>query len=417
MHTTLTIDKTRFLINGTPTYNEIPGCPDAYRGMLMNARFIQGIFDDRVNPRRFDRFGKKFDPEKNTGDLIAALPEWYAHGLRGITVGLQGGGPCFTTDSMTIENNPFSPDGREIDLAYLTRLTKILEACDRLGMVVIVSYFYGPQSRFLKDDAAVIEAVKRMSNWLRDSGFRNVIIEIANEHDIEPYKVHPILYLDKGIAELIEIAKRESGGLPVGCSSTGAYFCDIIPKASDVILIHGNNMSRQVFYNQIKAVKKLSLSRPIVCNEDSQALSNMQTALENGVSWGYYNNMTKQEPPADWGITPGEDRFFALRMRDVLGIERVSLPLREQFYLQGLEKNAEADGKRWIRLASICPEKIHRVAFYRNGTLIDYAYDDPFTVNFAFNWIQGPVENVRPDESWRAVVTLVNGEEIVVENR
>lgn len=415
MQTKLSIDGTRFRINGSLTYSEIPGCPEEYRGLLMNARFIQGVFDDKEDPRRFDRFGRSFDPEENTEHLIAALPQWYAHGLRAITVGFQGGGPCFTIDSATIDNNPFSPDGRSIDPAYLERMERIIRACDALGMAVIVSFFYGPQTRFLQDDRAVIQAVKTASNWLRDGNFTNVIIEIANEHDIEPYKVHPILYLDQEIAELIEIAKRESGGMPVGCSSTGAYFCDIIPKASDVILIHGNNMSRQVFYNQIKQVKKLGLNRPIVCNEDSQALSNMQTALENGVSWGYYNNMTKQEPPADWGITPGEDRFFALRLEESLGIGQAELPLQEQFYLQGLEKDAGWNGKRWVRLASLYPEKIHRVAFYRNGELIDYAYDDPFTVNFAFNWIQWPTEGIQKGEHWKAVVTLRDGVEIVKE--
>ena len=59
-------------------------------------RFIQGIFDDKADASRFERFGRHFDPEENTASLIAALPEWYAHGLRAFTVGFQGGGPCFT---------------------------------------------------------------------------------------------------------------------------------------------------------------------------------------------------------------------------------------------------------------------------------------------------------------------------------
>lgn len=48
MHTVLTVKGTKFLINGELTYSEIEKCPQNYRGLLMNARFIQGIFDDAL---------------------------------------------------------------------------------------------------------------------------------------------------------------------------------------------------------------------------------------------------------------------------------------------------------------------------------------------------------------------------------
>ena len=50
MKTKLSIEGNRFLINGQPTYSELPACPAAYRGLLLNARFIQGVFDDRLSP-------------------------------------------------------------------------------------------------------------------------------------------------------------------------------------------------------------------------------------------------------------------------------------------------------------------------------------------------------------------------------
>ncbi len=40
-HTKMTIKGDKFYINGELTYSEIDGCP--YRGLLMNARFIQGF--------------------------------------------------------------------------------------------------------------------------------------------------------------------------------------------------------------------------------------------------------------------------------------------------------------------------------------------------------------------------------------
>ena len=415
MKTTISINGRKILINGKLTYSEYADCPQEYRGLLMNMRMIQGIFDDKGDVSRFHRFGQRFDPEQNTQDLIAALPAWYANGIRAITVGFQGGGSCFTIRPDTIENNPFGEDGSSIDADYLRRMKAIIEAADEIGMLVIVSYFYCGQSMRIKDDLSVIRAVKTASNWLRDEGFTNVIIEIANEHDVESYNVHPILYDGKGIAKLIEIARRESGGIPVGCSTTGAYFSKDIGEASDIILIHGNNMTRQVFYNHIQEAKAIRPEKPIVTNEDSQGLEQMQVALDQGVSWGYYNNMTKQEPPCDWGITRGEDEFFAARLADSFGICRNDIPMEEQFYLQGLEPEMSWENKRWIRLASMYPEKIQRVDFYREDTYFAAAYNDPFTINYIVNWLQGPIEGIQKGERWRADVFLTDGTKIVKE--
>lgn len=411
MKTRISMKGRQFYINDKPVYAELDTVKPDVHGMLMNMRMIQGVFDDRVNPRRFDRFGKIFNPEKNTDDLIASLDDWYAYGLRAITVGFQGGGPCFTTDSYTVENSPFSPDGRELDSAYAARMKRIIDAADARGMVVICSFFYGVQSRLLESDRAVMSATGTAAGWLRDNGLTNVIIEIANEHDVEAYKCHPVLYTDKGIVDLIDIARRESGGMPIGCSGTGGYFSKAIAEASDAIFIHGNDQTRGQLYNLIQKAKAVKPERPLIINEDSQSLGNMQTAMEEGVSWGYYNNMTKQEPPSDWGITEGEDRFFALRMAENLGIP-VELPEpEERFYLQGLEKDMAQDGKRWIRLAALYPETVHRVDFYRNGEKVGAAYDEPFMLcAVGSNWIQRPYpETIQKGEVWKAAIHLTDG--------
>ena len=411
MKTKMTLQGRLFCLNGKPVYSEIPACPKARLGMLMNARMIQGVFDDAADAARFNRFGRVFDPEKNTDDLIAALPEWYQSGLRAITVGFQGGGPCCTIDVRTIRSNPFSPDGTSLDKACAARMKKLIDACDALGMVLICSFFYGHQCQYLADDQAVMNAVKTASNWLREQACTNVIIEIANEQDITAYRCHPILFSPEGIALLIDIARRESGGMPTGCSRTGGTFSPEIARASDVILLHGNDSSRQRVYEMICRAKEILPARPILINEDSQALSNMQAAVNEGVSWGYYNNMTKQEPPADWGITPGEDFFFARRMAGLVGIPAAPLAPEDRFYLQGLEKNAEWQGKRWIRLAGFHAEDIDRVDFYRCGVKVGTSYDDPFFLNsVSSNWFVRPFpETIEAGERWEAVVFLRDG--------
>jgi hypothetical protein len=160
----------------------------------------------------------------------------------------------------------------------------------------------------------------------------------------------------------------------------------------------------------IREVRSWDLNRPIVCNEDSQAIGQMAVTFATRTSWGYYNNMTKQEPPAEWGITRGEDQFFAHRMAAGIGIELPPLPVEEQYYLQGLEPEMTDHGQRWLRLASLHPERINFVEFYRNGELYYVSYDESFSVNFESNWRQGGVTVESDNESWKAVIHLRSGE-------
>ena len=144
MKTRVSIKGERFLINDRPVYREIPGAPSSVHGLLMNARFIQGIFDDKAAPDRFARFGwQRWDPERHTDELCAALPEWYAYGLRAFTVGFQGGMPVYTIENSTIDNNPFGADGSEIDPAYLGRLDRLIRAAEEKNLVAAgIGYFF-----------------------------------------------------------------------------------------------------------------------------------------------------------------------------------------------------------------------------------------------------------------------------------
>jgi len=407
MNTVLSIQGDRFFLNGHLSYSEIPDSP--CQGLLMNARFIQGIFDDKADPRRFDRFGLTFDPEKNTDDLIAALPQWYEAGLRAFTVGFQGGGPCFSMDSNTIINHPFSEDGTAIDPAYLGRMERLLHAADRLGMVVIVSFFYMAQSRFFKSDEAVKNAVATASRWLKETGLRNIIIEVENEYDIEGFPRPDCLLKPEGIIELIGIARKESGGLPCGCSETGGHFTPEVAAASDVILIHGNSLSPAQFYELIKKAKAITPARPIVCNEDSPAISRLAVAVREGVSWGYYNDLPLQELPTDWTIGNEELRCFADRLAITCGIKKEPEG-RTRVALQGLSANEGVDGKHWLRLAALYPEQIEWVEYFRGDDLLYRSYDEPFPVNYRTTWLYAPVTDVVPGEVFTVVVHFRDGE-------
>lgn len=410
--TELRIRNETFLINDKPVYSEIDGSDPQTHGLLFNARFIQGIFDDAAEPSRFARFGlTEWDAEANTDRLIEALPDWYAHGLRAFTVGFQGGGPCYTTDNATIVNNPYGSDGKRLDAAYAGRMDRLIRAADEIGMVVIVSFFYGSQMRHLEDGRAVRSAVTSASRFLKEGGYTNVFIEVANEHNIGLFRRHPICFEPEGMAWLIDLARRESGGLAVGCSSYGNWLEMEIAAASDVVLIHGNGTSRGQLARLADKARAAAPGRPVVCNEDSQCVGQIPVAVAGRFSWGYYNNITKQEPPADWSITPGDDTFFALRMAGAVGID-VDLPQGEQqFVLQGIDPRWSVGGQYWPRLASLYPEQIDRVEFFDGQTLLDTSWDEPFMMFTKNTWMSRPWKTDDPS-GLRAVVHLRDGSTI-----
>jgi hypothetical protein len=222
-----------------------------------------------------------------------------------------------------------------------------------------------------------------------------------------------LVYYPEGIVTLIDLVRKESGGLPVGSSGGGLHYSPEVCQASDVILVHGNGATEQTYYNMIRDVKALNLNRPILCNEDSPRFTQLKVAHQTHSSWGYYNNHTKQEPPADWSITRGEDQFFAWRMAESIGLKVQDIPLEYQFYLQGFETSCTYHNKRWIRLASLYPERIDYVEFFRDGELFDLAFEEPYYTLHRTTWIQEGVPDIEPYQKWRAVIHLHSGEVLV----
>ena len=93
--TTLNTQNTKFTINNRLTYSDIPGTKPEAHGLLMNARFIQGIFDDKADVSRFSRMGYAWDAEANTDRLITALPRMETLRLAGLYGGLTRGNARF----------------------------------------------------------------------------------------------------------------------------------------------------------------------------------------------------------------------------------------------------------------------------------------------------------------------------------
>src|SRR3546814_5770428 len=76
------------------------------------------------------------DPERNTDLLIAQMSSYIAQGVRGFTIGLQGGFPGYEG----AVNSAFPTDG-SLREKYMDRAGRVIRAADELGAVIILTCF------------------------------------------------------------------------------------------------------------------------------------------------------------------------------------------------------------------------------------------------------------------------------------
>ena len=345
--TEVSIQGPHFQINGAPTYQGVTwknpeGKQIPMEGLLMNARLVQGIFDD-LNPETRDKWAYKdtgkWDPERNTFEFIKAMESWRQHGLLAFTINLQGGSPEGYSKEQPWINSAFDAKGNLRD-AYMSRLAFILKRADELGMVAIVGYFYFGQDERLENEAAVINAVDQATTWLLERNWRNVLVEINNEcnvnynHDIlKPKRVHELI-------ERVKSTKTHGRRLLVSTSYGGGTLPgEQVIATSDYVLLHGNGVKApRKMVELIEATRKRIgvNAKPIINNEDDRPWrdkhqgfgeegTNMIVSIENGVSWGYFDYREKgesieqgfQNPPVDWSINSGRKKQFFQLLKKV----------------------------------------------------------------------------------------------------
>ena len=243
--TEVSIQGDTFRINGHPTYAGRVWKGHRIEGLLFNARLVQGIFDD-LNPATRPRWAYpdtgRWDPERNTREFIAALPEWRRHGLLAFTLNLQGGSPEGYSRAQPWHNSALAETGH-LRPDYMARLERLLDRADALGMAVILGVFYFGQDERLKDEAAVVRALDQAIDWVLDHGYRNVLLEINNECNVR-YD-HTILQPDR-VHELIQRAKarqRHGRRLLVSTSYGGGTLPGPnVVRHADFLLLHGNGV-------------------------------------------------------------------------------------------------------------------------------------------------------------------------------
>ncbi len=332
--TRIAIKGNQFYINKRITYPGRYWNGHKIEGLLMNSRMVQGIFDD-LNPVTRDQFAyldtKLWDANRNTDEFIRNMQEWYRHGLLAFTLNLQGGSPMGYGNKGWI-NSAFNSKG-ELREEYIFRLEKILDKADQIGMVVILGYFYFGQDQNLENEQAIKNATDNITTWLLAKKYKNILIEINNEADIQ-YD-HEILKPHR-VFELMNRIKKMDAKLLVSTSFAGGKIpTQRVVEASDFILLHGNGVSSSVGINQmVEEVKKIKSYRdqPILFNEDDHFQFDSDschflTAVKSYASWGYFDYRMKEEGfengfqsvPVDWSISSDRKKSFFGRLKELTG--------------------------------------------------------------------------------------------------
>lgn len=296
--TRVSIQGNKWYINGAVTY---PG--SAAEGRLMNVRMVNSVFEDlsgQVPP---------FDPEANADNFIAHIPFYVASGVRAFTINLQGGTPGYENAI----NSALASDG-SLRSEYMARVRRVIEACDRQGAVVILGCFYQRQIGILADTNAVRAAVTNTVGWIQQRGFKNVVLEIANEYSVGGgYTNYPLIGTSSGEVQLIQLAKQYAPGLLVSTSGKGdGLMPTSIAHASDFILIHFNNLTVSQIPARIQALT--SFGKPIICNEDDRtgldAVSAGQASITNSCSYGLMLYTLNQSYPFEFHGAADDTVFY-----------------------------------------------------------------------------------------------------------
>lgn len=299
-HTSVTLVGGRWHLNGKVTYAGAKA-----EGLLMNVRMVNAVFEDRKRPA--------FDPESNADRFIAQIPGYAAQGVRAFTICLQGGFPGYEG----AVNSAFQPDG-SLRESYLRRVQRVIEACDRQRMVVILGCYYQRQDQILRNEKAVRAGVANVVKWIKGAGFTNVVLEIANEFP-HPGFDHAVLKTVEGQVQLLRLAKEASPDLLVSTSGIGdGRLPESVAKASDFLLIHFNGVAVKDIPSRIKALT--AFGKAIVCNEDNkvgeEGAKAAELSVSNDASWGLMHEKLNQHFPFTF-LGPKDDLLVYAKLKEL----------------------------------------------------------------------------------------------------
>jgi hypothetical protein len=223
-------------------------------------------------------------------------------------------------------------------------------------MVVIVNYFYWRQLQWLNGEGAILRAVEAATNWLLDSGYQNILVDLMNEVQASNSSggkkdILKSQHIHEAIA-LAQSLNRSGRRLLV---STSIHPENWLPEGKwgdrvDFFMPHGNSQNAMELSREIRSLRTFTAyqanPRPILINEDSIHLDSLEAAVDEYASWGYYSQgygaggswmhgrfdwlahgredsyaalSGFQTVPVNWSVNTQEKRAFFERVGEITG--------------------------------------------------------------------------------------------------
>ena len=307
----------------------------------MNSRMVQGIFDD-LNPETRSLWvypdTKRWDPERNTREFLAAMPEWRRHGLLSFTINIQGGSPQgYSPDQ------PWHNIGVQSRRIAAPRLPAASRAHPRSGRRA----GHGRRSSATSISARISGSrmtppcgarCARRRRGCCDKGYRNMLVEIANECNNRNDHAAP----DPGAARARadragQATRRGRRTVPVSVSFNGGSdppaerrrasptTCCSTATASPTPIAspHGSSDARR---RRATGRCRSCSTRTTISTSTSRGTTSSPRSSEYA-SWGYFDFRMKgegfdegyQSVPVNWGISSARKRAFFTLLKEMTG--------------------------------------------------------------------------------------------------
>jgi len=278
------------------------------------------------------------DVEKNKREFIANIPKWRDSGVNLVTVGLQS--PCpfgeyykkarEQNKSIDISSNSSAicPDG-SLDYGFLDNAGEIIAAANKFGFFVLVNILSAAREDIFEDEYAVINGIFNAVDWLSEQNFTDILVNITDiSHTF--YK-SSILSGDNIIKILQSVKKRAENKLFIGAGVKNISNFNEYIKSSDFIPVYAinaksvyttKNMLEKIYFLKEK-MRETGKNIPIIMAKgddlndkySSYGKNNLTEALENGISWCYY-----------------DQNGFVLLKDDIINWDKNSSPEKIKFF-------------------------------------------------------------------------------------
>jgi hypothetical protein len=269
------------------TYSHAQNSGKSYEGALVTARWANATWaqnDEGVVENDGDV--TEAEADRNTEHFIDQLAAYRESGVLAVSVGFECGNPINNEADAAIDDgagiiyhisggspSAFESGGAALKAAHLARMESLIEAAAAEGMAVCLQFFYARQCRWMSTTANYEAATDTAVAWLKSKGYRNVLIDMANEAGDDPsgnWAVgHGEIWQDDaGAAQMVAYFKDSWGADPnqpaVGCSSR------TVPGAltnaeTDIVWVHLNVIAAGNVDTELDALQ--SLDQPVAVNE------------------------------------------------------------------------------------------------------------------------------------------------------